>query len=93
MGDSLEALKRQLPRRADMPFVELDGEAVILNPTTNELFVLTPTASVIWQCLDGIGTVGDLVGDLIGVFQGDEGAIRTDVVNLIADFEAQGLTG
>jgi hypothetical protein len=71
--------------------VELDGETVILDEREDSLHLLNPTAATIWRCLDGAGTVGELISDLSEAFGSDPQTIRHDVSALLADFAAQGL--
>ena len=62
MIDADEIDRAFVPRpRADVAFVELDGEAVILATVGDdeELFThwLNPIGTIVWQCLDGVASL------------------------------------
>jgi hypothetical protein len=81
-----------IPRaRADVASVELDGEIVILDSRQDALHLLNPTATTVWRCLDGSGTVGELIADLSEVFGSDPQAVRHDVSALLTDLAERGL--
>ena len=44
--------------------VEVDGEAVLLDEATNRLHLLNATGALVWACLDGVSSVGEIVTDL-----------------------------
>jgi hypothetical protein len=81
-----------IPRaRTDVASVELDGEVVILDEREDALHLLNPTATAVWRCLDGSGTVGELVTDLAEVFGSDPATVSDDVGVLLADLAERGL--
>jgi hypothetical protein len=47
---------------------ELDGERVLYDPDTRAVIRLDRVASVLWQGLDGNGTVGEFAADTAGAF-------------------------
>ena len=58
-----------VPRRSDATVtVELDGEAVILDETHHRLHHLNATASLVWACCDGNGSVADIARDVAAAF-------------------------
>jgi hypothetical protein len=77
--------------RADVASVELDGEVVILDEREDALHLLNPTATTVWRCLDGSGTVGELIADLSEVFGSDPQTVRNDVGALLSDLAARRL--
>lgn len=80
------------PRRAAPAFtVELDGEAVILDEARNRLHHLNLTATVVWSCFDGSGTVGDIARDLAVAFHTDTRTMTADVLALARELGAEGL--
>ena len=55
--------------------VEIDGEAVLLDQAAERLHHLNATAALVWACLDGRSTVGQIAADL-----GDELDVPVDTV-------------
>ena len=55
--------------------VEIDGEAVLLDQAAERLHHLNVTAALVWACLDGRSTVGQIAADL-----GDELGVPVDTV-------------
>jgi hypothetical protein len=47
---------------------EVDGERVLYDPDTRAVIRLDRVASVLWQGLDGNGTVAELAADAAGAF-------------------------
>ncbi len=47
--------------------VEVDGEAIVLDETTGTLHLLNATGSMIWQCIDGESTLGEICADLADI--------------------------
>ena len=55
------------------------------------MHVLNPTAAIVWQCLDGTGSVGEIVGDIADVFERDHDEVRDAVLEVVRRFGRQGL--
>lgn len=70
-----------VPRRAAVASVEIDGE-VVLAREGSTLYRLDPLATLVWSCLDGSGTVGEIAEDLAAEFGADPDVVRRDVVAL-----------
>ena len=62
-------------RSAAVHTVEIDGEAVLLDQAAERLHHLNATAALVWACLDGRSTVGQIAADL-----GDELGVPVDTV-------------
>ncbi|MGH9101613.1 MAG: PqqD family protein [Acidimicrobiales bacterium] len=81
-----------VPRvRPEAPSVELDGQVVVYDPVRDELLTLNDTASVVWSCCDGSGTVGEIVADLAEAYAAEVPEIRKDVVALLQEWGGRGL--
>jgi PqqD family protein of HPr-rel-A system len=81
-----------LPRaREDVEHVVLDGEAVVYDPVLGSVHHLNATATLVWQCCDGTGSIDDLVDDLAGAYDAPRPQIETDVRTLLADLESRAL--
>jgi peroxiredoxin len=76
-----------VPRpRADVAFVELDGEAVIAATAGDDGRLLThwlnPIGTIVWQCFDGVASLDELIADLADAFGADPDVVANDVVEL-----------
>ena len=78
-------------RRGDVICEELDGEAVIWDPCATSLYVLNPSATVVWNSIDGFTTVDSLARELGEVFGIDNSRMELDVLQVVRDFGEQGL--
>ncbi|MGH2784165.1 MAG: PqqD family peptide modification chaperone, partial [Actinomycetota bacterium] len=77
--------------RSDVSIAEHDGETVLVDGTTGAVHLLNPTAAVVWRCLDGTGTIDEIVADIADVFERDPGGVRDDVLEVVRRFGRQGL--
>jgi hypothetical protein len=71
--------------------MEADGGRVVYRVDADEVFLLNGTAGLIWDHLDGTGTVGDLVIDLAGAFDAAAAEIEPQVTTLLDALDRQGL--
>jgi hypothetical protein len=71
--------------------VELDGEAVLYQEAARTLHLLNQTATVIWNCLDGVSDLDSLADDLAAAFSADVQRVRDDVLEVVRQFGRQGL--
>ena len=71
--------------------VELDGEAVLYHEEAKTVHVLNPTATIIWNCLDGRIGLERLCLDLGEAFEVPVERLRSDVVNAVRELGRQGL--
>jgi thiol-disulfide isomerase/thioredoxin len=80
--------------RPDVAEVLVGRELVIgrLAPGTTflETCALNESASIVWQCFDGTGTIDEIAADIADVFEVDVEAIRADVLGLTRDLGAVG---
>ncbi len=68
--DAIDAAFTAMARR-DVVAVDVDGEIILYDDSRGVLHRLNPTASALWQCLDGSGTLGEIAADMADVFQVD----------------------
>ena len=81
-----------LPRaRTDVECVVVDGEAVVYDPVAGEVHHLNATATVVWQCCDGAGTVDALVADLARTYQAPRAQVANDVGALLDELASRHL--
>ena len=68
---------------------EIEGEIIIvplvagMGDTDDELFTLNETGKAIWQKLDGVRSLKQLIDELSIEFEAAEGEIETDVLGII----------
>jgi hypothetical protein len=81
-----------VPRRNQaVHTVELDGEAVLLDTSANRLHHLNRTASMLWACIDGGVSIGELAAEIAGELGLDEVTVRTDAVEVFQHLHREGL--
>ena len=85
-----------VPRpRADVAFVELDGESVIIATVGDDEELLThwlnPIGTIVWHCLDGVASLDELIADLAEAFDADPDVVADDVVQLTRALGGVGL--
>lgn len=80
------------PRRTATAYtVELDGEAIVLDEEQNRLHLLNHTATLVWACFDGSGTLAEIAHDLADSVAQPESRILDEVVALTRSLGREGL--
>lgn len=69
---------------------ELDGEIVLLNPTSNLIIHINQTSALIWQLCNGIRTVDEIILLLGDAYPEARKQIATDVPQIIHELAEQG---
>jgi hypothetical protein len=77
--------------RNDVVAVDIDGEVVLYDDCRGVLHRLNPTASALWHCLDGSGTLGEIAADMADVFGVDSDRVLADVLMAAREFGEKGL--
>lgn len=77
----------RLRRNLDLPYRGLDDEAVVVNPRSREVHLLSPTAARIWELLATERTLGDLLQALGAEFDGAPDEIRQSVEAFLRELE------
>jgi Coenzyme PQQ synthesis protein D (PqqD) len=81
-----------VPRaRASIASVEVDGEGVLFDEATGAMHLLSPTATVLFACFDGTGTIDEIVADLAEVYAAPVDVVRADVIEATGRMAEQGL--
>src|SRR6266542_6086739 len=70
---------------------QLGDELVLYDPEREAVFVLDPIGSVIWRCLDGEVSLGELSEDIVEVLKAPSEEVPRDVVELARRLGAAGL--
>jgi hypothetical protein len=71
--------------------VELDGEAVLYLTERDEMHLLNPLATVVWNIIDGQAPVSTLADELAEAFGADVGQVLSDLTVLLGQLDADGL--
>ena len=69
---------------------EIDGEVVLLHPTSAAILYLNQTGALVWQLCDGLRSVHDIILLLGDAYPESRKQIETDVPQIIAQFAAHG---
>src|SRR5262245_6384078 len=81
-------------RRAEVSYVEIDGEQVLAAPTEGARYDahwLDRTAAIVWQTYDGVTPLSELIDDLAEAFGADRDVVRDDVLTLTSALGRAGL--
>jgi hypothetical protein len=78
-------------RRPEVEWVELDGEAVLYDPTTQVLHRLNRGAAAVWAACDGTSSADEITRAIDDAYSGPRGAIARDVPAVISRFRGLGL--
>jgi PqqD family protein of HPr-rel-A system len=78
--------------RSDQPLTaDVDGEAILLDPTTGEFYALRGTAGAIWDLLAEPRSLDDLVSKLATTYDVDPDVCRTEVERFVGKLAESGL--
>ncbi|MCW2621579.1 MAG: PqqD family peptide modification chaperone [Frankiales bacterium] len=75
----------------DVGLVVLDGEGVLLHAPSGATHLLSPSATVVVQCLDGSWTLAETCRELAEATGAAEARIGEDVLGLVQDLGRKGL--
>jgi len=64
----------------------LDGEAVIVDLDSSELYSLNPTATVIWESCEEETTLEEVVNRIVEEFEVERGVAEEDCRAFVEDF-------
>lgn len=67
-----------IPVRLDIPWRNIDGNAIVVQPKEGVLYPLNSVATRIWILSDGTRNVEEIVAALISEFEGEPDEIRKD---------------
>lgn len=73
------ALETRLSRNARIAWRLIEGEAVLLDEVEGELIRLNPVGAEIWNAIDGMRTVREIVDRISGTFDVSERTAMRDV--------------
>ncbi|HEX6393042.1 MAG TPA: PqqD family protein [Acidimicrobiales bacterium] len=78
-------------RRQDMITVEIEAEAIVYDEQQEVAHLLSPTAAIVWELLDGRSRLDEVAVDLAQAFDVAAELVLQDVVTLVQEFSRQGL--
>lgn len=80
------------PTRKEVRAIQVEGETMLHDPTIQKVYVLNPTAALIWSLCDGTHTVEQIVDAVrIQFSQTTRADIPQDVDQTLAWFNEYGL--
>lgn len=79
------------PRPRPLAGVELDGETILYEEISGALHVLNPTATLVWRCLDGAVSLGELADDIAAALGADSVVVGRDLLALAQQLDSEGL--
>lgn len=68
---------------AEVSTVTIDDRVVLVEGHSGQVHALNPTGSLVWCCLDGDASLGEIIDDLSQEFAIPRGDVATDVVRLV----------
>jgi len=78
-------------KSTDVAHRMVDNEAVIVIPDKGLVRVLNETGARIWELLDGVNKVEDIVNIIADEFDTSETQAKKDVVDFISELETKGM--
>jgi hypothetical protein len=81
----------RIRRGSDLIFAEVDGEAVALSAARGACYGLDGIGLRVLQLIDSPTTVAEICRRLTAEYDVDEATCESDIVDLLADLEAEGL--
>jgi hypothetical protein len=70
--------------------IQVDEQIVLVDELTGRAHALNPTASIVWECLDGQTPIGVIIDDVHAEFGGPRGTIADDITQLARDLGTLG---
>jgi hypothetical protein len=80
-----------MPRQPELIIRELEDELVIMDPRTEQVYVLNATASAIWELCQAGLNVEEIVQELVQTIGADPARAKQEVSHLLATWAEQGL--
>lgn len=77
--------------RPDLTAVEVDGELVIYDDSRRRLHRLNPSATILWNCLDGSATLREIADDIAEALAANPTSVLSDIVALAVHLDEEGL--
>ncbi len=78
---------RVFKQKPDVQPANLGGELAMLNIDSGEYFVINEVGKDIWECINGIRNVSQIIEELTQVYAADSEEIADDVMHFIQELE------
>jgi hypothetical protein len=78
-------------RRQETLTVEIDGEAIVYDESQEVAHLLSPTAAIVWEQLDGRNRLDKVATGLAEAFDASTEQVLGDVLELVQEFARRGL--
>ena len=78
-------------KRADVLELDMGDGFILYNHDSSLVHHLNPTASVVWQLLDGAATVARLAEEIADEYGLAVDNVQMQIVSLVAELDAMGL--
>lgn len=69
----------------------VEGETLVIHLPSGNYFSLNAVGTQIWENIDGMHTLRDLVGIVVAEYDVDAERAQADILNLIGDLADEGL--
>ncbi len=69
----------------------IGDEIVVYRTAPPDSFVLNATAGLLWQCLDGVSSLTDIVDDMAEAFGANRAAVEDDCLPVVSTWLAHHL--
>ncbi|MDD5730491.1 MAG: PqqD family protein [Candidatus Omnitrophica bacterium] len=76
-------LLSKVKQNANIAFRVIGDEALIVNPKDGLIYPLNPTATRVWQLLDGQKNCGEIIEAIDAEFEGEKVSLGQDVLDFI----------
>ncbi len=78
-------------RRTDLHTVVVGDQCLVLDPSTSVLHALNPSATLVWDLLDGTAALPELATDIAAATGSDIATVEADVIRLVDGLHGAGL--
>ena len=77
--------------RSEIAWVPVGDELVVYHQRLATSHVLDSVSALLWQCIDGVGTLHEIFADLADAFAQPLDAIVSDLATVVAEWKRDGL--
>lgn len=76
---------------AQVAWLPIDDQVVVHRPGARRGYALDPSASILWRCLDGDSTIGDVLADVADVAGVPLAVVTADSLPVVQSWLAAGI--
>ncbi|OFZ15582.1 MAG: hypothetical protein A2X86_17805 [Bdellovibrionales bacterium GWA2_49_15] len=78
-------------QRKSVPWQEVDGQAIVLSPSTNKAHELNATATLLWHLMEQQVSIEQMANEITAQFEVDMTSARHDIEAILKRFHEEGL--